>query len=512
MAIAAGLIGSGGVVIIGFSALAVPRGNAALATDIAIVVFNLLALGWVVLPVATFASDDLLDPTKLALLPLRRRDLMTLLGVAALVGVAPLATLLATTGLAVGVATDGLQALVALIACILEVAFCVMLSRVVAAALSGLLRSRRGRDLGIALTLLVALSFQLINPVMQHFLPDTAEGGSSALHALADPMRLTPPGLLATTPLLVQQGHPGPALGRLLLVALIIAAGLMLWERLVARSLVRVDTAGHSRRRQTPLAPRAVAWLLPKGRAGAVAAKDLRYLTRDPRRALSQLLGVLMPALVIVLGPASRAGTSPARWAVFVVCLIAAFAALQGANRFGVDGTAVWMLMATWTTRLDARRDLLGGDLAMLIVTLPLTVVVGVGTAALVDGWTWLPAALGLAVALMLVTAAGSGLIAVLAPFAVPDNPRNAFSTGGAGQGCAAGLITMGLMVAGPVACAPLLLLLPGALEHTSRAVALLIIGPAYGAAVALVVRRQAAEQWSKRAPDVLQTLVSGRS
>jgi ABC-2 type transport system permease protein len=402
--------------------------------------------------------------------------------------------------------------MVALTACVLEVVFCVVLSRVVAAALSGLLRSRRGRDLGVALSAVVALSFQLLNPVLQHLTPGMTDGsGSSAVHAFAAPMQLTPPGLLASAPLLVQQGHTALAIGRLTLVALVIGAGLLLWERLVARSLVRVDATGHGRRRETPLAPRLVAGLLPVGRAGAVAAKDLRYLTRDPRRAIGQLVGALFPALAIVLGPAYGAGTTPPRWPVFAVCLVAVLSAMQGANRFGVDGTAVWMLLSTWTSPKDARRDLLGGDVAALLVTVPLVLLVGAGTAALVDGWPYLPTALGLAGALMLVTSAGSGLIAVRAPFAVPDNPRNAFSSGAAGQGCAAGLVTMLLLVAAPLLCAPLLLLLPKALDDPTWAVALLLAGPAYGAAVAVVVRRLAADQWSRRAPEVLQTLVSGR-
>lgn len=507
---AAGLVGGGSVALIGFTVLAAARGNAALATDAATVVYAFVALGWVVLPILTFASDDLLDPTRLALLPLTRRELITLLSVGALVGVAPVATLLASLGLAAGVATTPLGLVVALLAAVLQVAFCVVLSRLVAAALSGLLRSRRGRDIGIVLTTVVALSFQLINPLMQRFL-HTGRSGEAALSSLAGPFRWTPPGLLASTPALVQRGEALSALLRLLLVAGLIVGGAALWERLVGLSLVRVDTGGRGRRRATALQPRGIGSLLPAGRTGAVAAKDLRYLTRDPRRGIGQLVSVLFPALVIGLGPAySSGGLDP--WAVFVICLVAAFAGLQGANRFGLDGTSMWMLVASQTSERDARRDLLGGDIATLVVAAPLVALVGAVLAAVTDGWAYLPAAFGLATALLLVMTAGSGLAAVQAPYAVPENPRNAFSSGGAGQGCAAALVTLGLLAAGIAACSPLALLLVPALDSATWSWLLLVVGPLYGLVLGAGLRAVAAALWLRRGPEVLQVLTATRS
>ncbi|MCA1712941.1 MAG: hypothetical protein LC789_15405 [Actinobacteria bacterium] len=483
----------------------------ALAPDAGVVVYAFVALGWVVLPILTFASDDLLDPSRLSLLPLSRVDLMTLLTVGALVGVAPVATLVAALGLAVGVASGPVQVAVAVAAALLEVAFCVVLSRVVVAALSGLLRSRRGRDIGIALTTLVALSFQLINPLLQRVIQPGGSGRDAAA-AFAGPIRWTPPGLLASAPLLTQRGQAGTALLRLALVGGLVVAGAALWERLVARSLVRVDASGRSRERSTALLPRGIGRLLPTGRAGAVAAKDLRYLTRDPRRGISQLIGVLFPAFAVVLGPAYGSGSRPGPWAVFVVCLIAAFGGLQGANRFGLDGTSTWMLMASHTSRRSAREDLLGGDVATVAVMLPLLALAGLLTAALTDGWSYLPAAMGLAIALLLVTTAGSGIAAVQAPYAVPDNPRNAFSSGGTGQGCAAVLVTFGLLAVGLVVCAPLGSLLIPALHSSTWAWTLLAVGTLYGVVVGALLRRFAASLWLDRAPEVLQILSSTRS
>jgi len=80
-------------------ALTASRGHGRLPEDVSVVLFTGLLVGWVVLPVLTFGSDDLLDPARLALLPLTRRQLLTVMGVGAVVGVAPLVTTVAALGL-----------------------------------------------------------------------------------------------------------------------------------------------------------------------------------------------------------------------------------------------------------------------------------------------------------------------------------------------------------------------------------------------------------------------------
>ncbi len=75
------LVGGGGLV-----ALASLRGQGHQATSVGIVVFTMLALGWTVMPPLLFGADETLDPARLALLPLTRRQLMTGLLAASAVG------------------------------------------------------------------------------------------------------------------------------------------------------------------------------------------------------------------------------------------------------------------------------------------------------------------------------------------------------------------------------------------------------------------------------------------
>ena len=305
----------------------------------------------------------------------------------------------------------------------------VLPSRATAAALSGLLRSRRARDLGVVLAALVGLSLQLINPLSQ-LAASSSDAGKGSFHGLAGPLRWTPPGLLATAP-----GRSLPAaIGSLLLVAAVVTALLLVWERCVRRSLEHAERSRSRLRRSTALAVRGVP--MPAGRVGAIMAKDLRYLAREPRRLVTTVTGVLLP-VAVVLGPLALSGGHLSRGVVFVVCGIAVLSGLNGANRFGMDGSATWLLLSSATEWRDARRDLLGGDLAVAAVTTPILLLIAGLLAAVTGGWDYVPPALGRALALLAVGVAVSWLVAVTAPYAVPPS-QNAFSTGGAGQGCTA--------------------------------------------------------------------------
>lgn len=72
--------------------------------DLAAMVFAVFVVGWCLLPLLLFGSDETLDPARLALLPLTRRQLMGGLFTASLVGIAPLASFIAVLGVALGTA------------------------------------------------------------------------------------------------------------------------------------------------------------------------------------------------------------------------------------------------------------------------------------------------------------------------------------------------------------------------------------------------------------------------
>lgn len=491
-----GLAGGVLLALLGFGLLAVLSGQQ--QADAATLLFAVLLAGWLVLPILTASSDELLDPSRLALLPLTRRDLITVLGVGALVGVAPVATLLACLGLVVGAASAGAAA-VAAVSAALMVALCVCASRLLAVLLSGLLRSRRGRDIGVAVTATVALLPQLANLTLQRELR-TAD--ASALTTFARPLRLLPTGLLATAPQRVAEGRTGAALAGLALVAGLVVLLVAAWQAAVARSLVTVDrTTSTARIRHRNR------WL--PGRVGAVAGKDLRYLRRDPRR-LVALFSLLPLLAVLTLGPAFSFGGGLSRGSVFVVAVFGLIGALLTANRFGADGTATWLVVAALGDRRQARRDLLGGDLAAATVLLPLLLAAALALGLVTGAGTLTLAAVGLALALFGVGLGAAALTSVLAAYPVPERTTSAFA--GNGTGGVAFLSSMGQLFGVPLLCLPLLPLLLLSLHSGAAAVALLVVGAAYGAGVGALLRELAARRWLASAPDVLQRLVAGRT
>src|SRR4051794_2745931 len=148
--------------IIGFATLAASGRDSDVAQQVAVIGCTVLFVGWISLPVLGFGSDETLDPSRLALLPLTRRRLMAGLLAASLVGIAPVATLLGLSGAAIGYTRSAASLVLVVIAIAVEVLLCLTASRAVITALSRMLRSRRGRDVSVALVALVALLPQLL--------------------------------------------------------------------------------------------------------------------------------------------------------------------------------------------------------------------------------------------------------------------------------------------------------------------------------------------------------------
>ena len=115
------------------------------------VVFTVFAFGWLILPIFIFGLDGTLDPATLALYPLRTRPLAVGLLAASATGAWPLANLIGLLGVTVGLASGPLGVLVALVAVVLQVLFCITLARFVTTSMARLLRSRRGKDLAVFL-------------------------------------------------------------------------------------------------------------------------------------------------------------------------------------------------------------------------------------------------------------------------------------------------------------------------------------------------------------------------
>jgi len=445
------------------------------ATGVAVITFTALTLGWMALPVLAFGVDETLDPSRLALLPLTRRDLLVGMFTSAAVGLWPAASALVLLGLVVGVAPDPLAALVGLAAAVLQWALCLALSRAVTTSLAGILRSRRGRDLMLAVGLLVTVLAQLPHLLLNGTLgssPDRAD-----FDRLVDTLAWGPPGAAART---LGGGNP---LGLVPLALAVVAVGWW-WMAALDRVQVGVDASTQAtvvRRRR---------WN-PTGQLGGVVVKELIYLRREPRRAV----GLVTSLVVAVLLSFSwgRSGGGPQ----VPVLLGAVVLGIQNGNAFGNDGRALWMNAVAWRTARDVRTDLAGRHLAYLAVATPLLVVMAVAaalvTSSLGEAVPALLAGLGVLGAALGVGAVTSALL----PYTLPER-INAFSGAAPGQGGVAFASSFGLMFAAALLAIPIAVL--AALAPSWAMVA----APAYGATVAWAGRRIAARATFPRLPELL--------
>ena len=505
------------VMPIGFGLLASLHGRP-LAGDISVVVFTVAFVGWAVLPLLAFGTDETLDPARLALLPLSRRTTITGLFAAALTGIGPVVTFVVLLGAVAAVATGPGSAVVGLVAVALELALCVTGSRALTTAFSGLLRSRRGRDLGVVAGALLTFAIIGGNIALQQALLGGSLG--QGLRTVARIVRWAPPGMVAHAIGDAARGDYLAALLELAAGAVTVAALLWAWMAVLERALISPDSSTQAgRRRPRAAAPTASAGRSRDGdglrrlrrlrperasRALTVAAKELRYSWRDPRRKAGWLglgMAVIVTLSVSRFG-AGRGGLTGVIGPILIVAAIygGTIAGIQSVNQFGLDGSALWLnVAATWRPH-DLRADLAGKNLASALVAMPVFAVLYTALGLLTHQATYPASAFGMAACALGVTLGITSVASILMPYAVPERRASAFGGAGTGRGCLAGVANIAILVLAVVFLSPVLVML--VIWHTG--LWLLAVGPGYGAAMAWVGRRAASDIGFRRLPELL--------
>jgi len=390
---------------------------------------GLLLLGWALVPLVAFGTDATLDPSRLALLPVRARQLVPGLLVAGVVGVPGAVTALAALATVVTWSRGPLVVAVALPAALVGLATCVAVSRATTTAAAGLLRGRRTRELGAGIGVLVVGVLGWVPLAL------SGSGGPDAedLRRAGAVVGWTPLGWAWTAPAEVALGRPGAGLAKLVLAALLLVLVLAGWAAALERALVTSAGAGTGHRATVSsgaglpglrgLPARALA-RLESGPTGAVAARALRYWRRDPRYLTALVALVAMPLLVVLLGAAS---VLPSGAAALAAAPVLGWAlGWTGHNDVAYDGSAVWLHVASG---LPGRADRVGRAAALLVWALPLLLVAAVVAAALDGRWWLLPATTGTALALLGGGVGVSAVASAATPYPVPEPGANPFAT-----------------------------------------------------------------------------------
>jgi ABC-2 type transport system permease protein len=485
-------------------ALAALRGHAH-AGSLTVLLTGVLALGWAVMPLFFPSGDETLDPSRLVMLPLRPRPLVGALLVASLVGIGPLFTLCLAAGSAFAVAQGAAAVVCAVVAVPLTLVVCVALARAVATANTRLLSSRKGRDLAVLSGLVVAVGIQVVNFGAQRL---GRSGGLATLDPAADVVRWLPPASAIGAVDSAAQGSYGRAVAQLLLSFAALGALVWLWQRSLVKLMTAPDgstpaAAGTAREKSGGGGSRLSA-LLPEGRTGTVMRRSLRYVARDPKTKAAWVtalaIGLIVPLLNAVQGTGS----------VYFACFAAGMLGIQMYNQFGQDTSAFWMVALTISSPRDAYLELRGRAAALLVITLPYTVLVTVVTAAVLGDWEKLPGAIGLSLALLGAMLATGAMASANFPYSIPQD--SGFKNVAPGQAGLAWISIFGGMVSAALLCAPVIVatIWLHLIDAEDWLWVVLPVGSAYGALVAWAGLRLAAPRTANRLPEILAAVSRG--
>ncbi|MEU1211776.1 transporter [Streptomyces sp. NPDC005791] len=487
--------------VIGLVAL---RGHAQ-ADTLVVLLTAVVALGWTVMPLFFPSGDETLDPGRLVMLPLRPRPLVGALLVASLIGIGPLFTLALALGSVTATAHGAAAAAFAVVAVPLTLLVCVALARSVATANIRLLTSRKGRDLAVLSGLVIAVGIQFVNFGAQRL---GRAGGLSTLEPVADVVRWLPPASALGAVGSASDGAYGTALAQLLLSVLALGGLIWLWQRSLVKLMTSPD--GSTVAAAEPSAGRSGAdrsglfSLLPDGRTTTVMRRSLRYVVRDPKTKASWVTALAIGLIVPVLNAVQGTGS------VYFACFAAGMLGMQMYNQFGQDTSAFWMVALSISTTRDACAELRARALALLLITLPYTVLVTVVTAAVLGDWAALPGVMGLSFALLGAMLATGALASALFPYSIPQD--GAFKNVVPGQAGLAWISILGGMVAAAVLSGPVigLTIWMHVADQQGWSWLLLPVGAVYGAFIGWLGVRLAAPRTADRLPEILAAVSKG--
>ncbi|MFK0225781.1 transporter [Streptomyces sp. NPDC090303] len=476
------------------------------ADTVAVLLVGVLALSWTFMPLFIPSGDETLDPSRLVMLPLLPRPLVRALLVASLVGVGPVLTTALAVGAVLAVAHGAVATVLAVLAVPLTAVTCVALSRAVAAANIRLLTSRKGRDLALLSGLIIAVGMQFVNFAAQRL---GQSGGLGALEPATAVVGWLPPAAAIGAVDSASRGDYAVAAARLLLTVAALAALLSWWQRSLVRLMVEPDgstigAAPDAGAQEKAAGSGLLARILPGGQTGAVMERSLRYVWRDPKTKASWVTSLAI-GLIVPLFNAFQGGGS-----IYFACFASGMLGMLMYNQFGQDGSAFWMVAQTISTKADAYAELRARAQALLVITLPFTVLVTGATAGVLGAWQQVPEALGLALGLLGAMVGTGALTSARFPYSIPQD--SGYKNVAPGQGGLAWISILGGMVSAGVLCSPLIAatIYLHVSDQQSLLWLLLPAGLLYGALLTFGGLKLAAPIAAKRLPEILVAVSKG--
>jgi ABC-2 type transport system permease protein len=487
-----------------FALLASLRGQST-AVDLTSVLFTVFAFGWLILPLLAFGLDSTLDPATMALYPLRTRELAVGLLAASATGAWPAANVIGLLGVLIGLARGVLGVLVALVAVLLQVLFCITLARFVTTSMAGLLRSRRGKDLAAFLFIPIVAGYEFFTQVVPK-LAATGKLTSASFTGFDAWMRWLPPGLAAHAIQDASDGHPGPAVARLALLAAVIVVLGWLWIRSLSRALVSPDSSTQSSRVRAAVLP-----LGRYGLRGAVAARFWIYQRREP---LSLVYWGMVAVITVAASISSIIGPKHHPAVTFLSAVLgAAFIGYFHANTVGSTGPSFVMEATALTDRKALRAYLSGQNIVLAVIGVPLLVALTFGLGAAAGFPTFGFEAMPVGLAALGAALAVSNIITVTGAYPMVKRVGTPIYVSAPGYGSSRVAASIGTLFGVPVLAAPVIVaaVLTAGAPLAIRAPVLTVCAAAYGLALAWAGVRIAAAAGEGKMPELCQVALASK-
>jgi ABC-2 type transport system permease protein len=492
-------------ILIGFSLLAaavaylavrgLARNDPALLLALSSAVATAMGIFWVFSPLlAGVTLTETHDVSRLVHFPIPVRTLAASSLIANLVQPLVLAEMPLVLAVALGLASEVSMLPFTLAGVGLTFAVMLALAQVSGLVLLGIARNRRFQDLslllGIAFGFLLSMAPMLLVLGGGRYLPGLGHGVLGS-----DLLAFSPFAWGVRAAVFASRGEGGAfamhAGGALLAVAVAMAMSAALIGRIHRGELnAGPASAGGARPARMRL----------PGRLGALVEKDLRVAWRDPALKASLFLSLAGPMFLLfyLYQSGGRDGGGILLLAVFVG------ASTFGANAFGIERRGLALLFGFPVERW---RVLVGKNLGAIVFRLPGLFVL-LGASLLLAPLVLVPAALSIAVILLLLGSGVDNFASILVPMPAVEPGRSPHP--GASRGLGGALLAMALLLASLVVAAPFVFLcwLPLRLGEPWLWMGTLPIALAGAAAVYAMLVAGAARMLVKREPELLERML----
>lgn len=458
-----------------------------------------LVLVWTFGSVLFFAMDDSVSPQRLVLFPLRSRDLVVPLLVSDLLTLPGAFTLLVCCGFMIGWATDPLLAIAGIASTVLGLVTGMLAGRILVTALSRWLAARRSRDLLYVVLLLGLITICWGAPLLGRGMFNLGLNWET-VELVGGAAGWTPMGWAWALPADLAAGHSGLAALRLALALVLLAAMIWVWSRQLDRALI-TPLPSASSGASTVSSP----WLdrlFPPGPAGAIAARNLRYLRRDPRRFASVLVIMATPFFVVFANMVQDEKLIPEfLWLVAVLATwMGGIGALQDTP---MDGSALWLHAVSGIRGFEDRLGRLMANSLIYGGTFAVTMVLA---SALLGAWGIFPFAFGLGLGILIANQGMSLLVSSFLNGTAPPPGTNPFASTSKGQG-AAFLASMLQMIGSVILLLPVAGMVFASYRFPLLGWVFLPVGPVLGVLAALGLISLGGRRLDRTWPEVLKAV-----